>query len=189
MFRPLLLPAHNPGPMTGPGNNTYLLIGPSGSASLIDAGVGDPRHLAAIGRQLSDHHATLDLVLVTHAHPDHASGAAVLASAHPGARFRKYPWPDADAAYAVDWEPLNDRDRVMAGPDECVVLHTPATRPITWPSGTKPSGTVFTGDLVVPGGSVMIHASGGGDLAQYLESLERMRALGRADCFRRTARR
>ncbi len=164
--------------MTGPGNNTYLLIGSSGSAALIDAGVGDPRHLAAIGHQLSDHHATLDLVLVTHAHPDHASGAAVLASAHPAARFRKYSWPDADAAYAVDWEPLNDRDRVMAGPDECVVLHTPGHSPDHVAFWHEPRGTAFTGDLIVPGGSVMIHASGGGDLAEYLESLERMRALG-----------
>jgi hypothetical protein len=40
---PLLVPAHNPGPMTGSGNNTYLLVGRSGSAALIDAGTGDPR--------------------------------------------------------------------------------------------------------------------------------------------------
>jgi len=37
---------------------------------------------------------------------------------------------------------------------------------------------MLTGDLVVLGGSVMIHWSRGGDLAQYLASLERVRALG-----------
>ena len=30
MFDPILLPAHNPGPMTGSGNNTYLLVGDAG---------------------------------------------------------------------------------------------------------------------------------------------------------------
>jgi glyoxylase-like metal-dependent hydrolase (beta-lactamase superfamily II) len=39
------------------------------------------------------------------------------------------------------------------------------------------SRTAFTGDLVVLGSSVMIHSSRGGDLAQYLASLERLRAL------------
>ena len=37
MFAPLLLSAHNPGPMTGSGNNTYLLAGANGSAALVDA--------------------------------------------------------------------------------------------------------------------------------------------------------
>ena len=37
-----LIPAHNPGPYTGAGNNTYLLNGKS--PVLIDAGTGDSRH-------------------------------------------------------------------------------------------------------------------------------------------------
>src|SRR5206468_1283411 len=41
----------------------------------------------------------------------------------------------------------------------------------------RPSGTIFTGDLVAQGSSVMIHWSRGGDLAQYLASLERVLTL------------
>jgi glyoxylase-like metal-dependent hydrolase (beta-lactamase superfamily II) len=41
----------------------------------------------------------------------------------------------------------------------------------------EPSRTIFTGDLVALGSSVMIHWSRGGDLAQYLASLERLLAL------------
>jgi glyoxylase-like metal-dependent hydrolase (beta-lactamase superfamily II) len=40
-----------------------------------------------------------------------------------------------------------------------------------------PSRTIFSGDLVALGTSVMIHWSRGGDLAQYLASLQRLLAL------------
>ena len=40
--------------MTGPGNNTYLLVGWPASAALIDAGVGEPRHLADLDAELID---------------------------------------------------------------------------------------------------------------------------------------
>ena len=48
MFTSIALNACNPGPMTGAGNNTYL-IASDGEAVLIDAGVGHPDHLAALG--------------------------------------------------------------------------------------------------------------------------------------------
>ncbi len=177
MFNPILLPAHNPGPMTGRGNNTYLLVGSTGGATLIDAGIGESRHLAAIRQHLSDHRAALDQVLVTHAHPDHASGAPALASAHATARFHKYPWPEADESDVVEWRALNDGDRVLAGTESLIVLHTPGHAPDHVAFWHEASGTVFTGDLIVLGSSVMIHSSGGGDLGQYLASLERIRSL------------
>jgi len=163
--------------MTGLGNNTYLLVNTQGQAALIDAGVGDPRHLAELGRRLSDWTATLEQVLVTHAHPDHASGAPAIGGAHPAARFRKYPWPEADAKYAVTWHSLRDGDRVTGDADRLTVVHTPGHSPDHVAFWHESSGDVFTGDLVVLGGSVMIHSSGGGDLGQYLDSLERVRAL------------
>jgi glyoxylase-like metal-dependent hydrolase (beta-lactamase superfamily II) len=115
VFTPILLPAFNPGPMTGEGNNTYLLIDGRGGATLIDAGVGDPRHVESIGRALDQRAATLLDVLVTHAHGDHAMGADALANAFPRARFRKRLWPAEDARYPVEWHGLDDGDRLGAG--------------------------------------------------------------------------
>ena len=172
---PLLLSAHNPGPMTGSGNNTYLLAGGAGAATLIDAGVGDPQHLAELETALGG--TPLDAVLVTHGHPDHAAGAPALAAAHPGASFHKLAWPEEDPGYAVQWRWLRDGEILLAGGETLEAIHTPGHSPDHLAFWHPASATIFTGDLVVQGSSVMIHWSRGGDLAQYLASLERLLSL------------
>ncbi len=163
----------NPGPYTGAGNNTYLLSGRD--PTLIDAATGEPRHLAALDRALGG--AGLARVLVTHAHPDHASGAPVLASRWTGARFFKMPWPERDREYRVDWRPLADGELVAAGARQLRVLHTPGHAPDHVCFFDEADGTLFCGDLLIQGGTVVVPASYGGNLTDYLASLARIRAL------------
>jgi glyoxylase-like metal-dependent hydrolase (beta-lactamase superfamily II) len=163
--------------MTGAGNNTYLLVSDEGSASLIDAGVGEPDHLRELASALDARRAQLDMVLVTHGHGDHAAGAPAIARAHRSATFAKLPWPDEDEQYDVAWRTLADGQVVVAGGEPLTVIHTPGHSPDHLAFRHAPSHTLFTGDLVVLGGSVMIHWSRGGDLAQYLGSLARLQAL------------
>jgi glyoxylase-like metal-dependent hydrolase (beta-lactamase superfamily II) len=175
---PILLHANNPGPLTGPGNNTYLLIGSDRQAVLIDAGVGDPRHLSAIDAELQRHEARLARVLVTHGHADHSSGAGALKAAHPGVRLQKLPWPGMDGPAAIIWEPIADGDRVPLGDEQLTVVHTPGHSPdhlVFWDAASR---IAFTGDLVIKGSSVLIHVSRGGHLGQYMASLERVLGLG-----------
>lgn len=177
MFSPLLLHAHNPGPMTGAGNNTYLIASRGGAATLVDAGVGEAAHLGELQSALDERHARLTQVLVTHGHRDHAAGAPAIAARYRSAAFAKRPWPGEDDQYDVIWRPLADNEAIDAGGEQLVALHTPGHSPDHVAFWHQASRTVLTGDLVVLGSSVMIHTSRGGNLGQYLASLARLQAL------------
>lgn len=167
-MKPTLLHAGNPGPFTGEGNWTYLI--PGDRPLLIDAGVGQADHLEKIVE------AAPVEVVVTHAHSDHASGALQLQSSLPAARFSKMPWPERDDA-AMRWHWLADGDSLTTGAGRLEVLHTPGHSPDHIALWHADSRTLFVGDLLQLGATVFIPASAGGSLADYLRSLERLRAL------------
>ena len=116
-------------------------------------------------------------MLVTHAHSDHAAGSPLIAGRHPTAAFAKFPWPEEDVRYPVDWQPLVDGETVDAGGETLTVLHTPGHSPDHIALWHAPTRAAFVGDLVIQGGSVMIPWSRGGNLEDYLASLERLIAL------------
>ena len=174
-MRVVCVPAYNPGPMTGDGNRTWLVPGPP--TVLIDAGTGRDCHIAGLEGALRDAGTQLEGVLITHAHPDHISGARALAEKWPAARFRKYPWLEQDDRYGVSYAPLRDGDSVAAGKEVLTVVHTPGHSPDHLCFWHEASRTLFSGDLLVEGSTVVIPASRGGRLSDYLRSLERVRAL------------
>ena len=72
--------ALNPSPMTGAGNNTYLIDG--AVPTLVDAGIGASGHIDALAAALAGR--PLARVIVTHGHADHASGVPALRARWPG---------------------------------------------------------------------------------------------------------
>jgi glyoxylase-like metal-dependent hydrolase (beta-lactamase superfamily II) len=167
--------ACNPGPLTGAGNNTYLLG--DRDCVLIDAGVGDRRHLDEIGAELQRRGGRLTDVLVTHAHVDHIDGVPAIADRWPDARFSKIPWPDKDAAYDVAWTALADDQHLTVGETSLRVVHTPGHAPDHACFWMPDERTLFGGDLMTAGTTVVIPGSRGGDLTAYLGSLVRVRTL------------
>ena len=164
---PTLLHAFNPSPMTGSGNNTWLIDGPA--PSLIDAGVGHAAHVDAIAAALGGR--DLARVLVTHHHADHASGIDAL-------RAR---WPALDARSGC-------RQVSAAGADSPTTsafarASRSGRRPHTGPRARShlllgsAASALYSGDMLAIGTTVMIPAGRGGNLREYLASLERMAAL------------
>jgi endoribonuclease LACTB2 len=114
---------------------------------------------------------------VTHGHSDHASGSAAVSARWPRAVFMKWPWPTADLRYLVDWTPLADRQVMTAGDVSLEVLHTPGHAPdhiCLWHAASR---TLFGGDLLIEGSTVVVPGTRGGDLIAYLDSLSRVAAL------------
>jgi glyoxylase-like metal-dependent hydrolase (beta-lactamase superfamily II) len=178
-LNPSAVHAFNPGPITGEGNWTWLI--PGRVPTLIDAGTGDPRHLASVEDALKG--ATLAQVLVTHGHGDHASGVAAIAERFGAGRFLKFPWSGRDATWPVAWTSVRDGDVIEAGDTSLAAIHTPGHAPdhlCFWHEETR---AVFCGDLAIEGGSVWIPPQLEGDMSQYLSSLRRVLALNPARMF------
>jgi glyoxylase-like metal-dependent hydrolase (beta-lactamase superfamily II) len=171
---PILLHAANPSPLTGRGNNTWLLDGDV--PALVDAGVGAAAHVDAVAQALGDR--PLARVLITHGHADHSSGVPALRARWPGLEVFKWPLPGERGARR-----LSEGRTLRAGNDELTVVHTPGHAPdhvCFWRAGTR---ELFAGDMVVAGATVMIPAGRGGNMREYLASLERIRALDAARIF------
>ena len=170
----MLVPAFNPGPLTGRGNNTWLLDGTE--PTLIDAGLGRSDHLEALADALKGR--SLVRVLVTHGHADHASGAPALRSRWPAVEL--YKWP---AAGESGWLPLTEGQRLRAGDRDLEVVHTPGhalDHVCFWDTAAR---ELYAGDMVALGTTIVVPGERGGGMQAYLASLERMAALGPVRIF------
>lgn len=172
-MKPAFLHALNPGPMTGRGNWTYLIGG--AQPVLIDAGVGQASHLEAIAKAAPHGPAH---VVVTHAHSDHITGAPAIHQRWPAAMLSKHPWPVRDSP--LPWTRLDDGAIVRTDEGDLTVLHTPGHAPDHLTLWHPDSRTLFVGDMLVQDSTVVIPASHGGSLAEYLQSLQRMLTLNPA---------
>jgi glyoxylase-like metal-dependent hydrolase (beta-lactamase superfamily II) len=160
----VLLRANNASEWTGPtGNNTWLLPGPP--SVLIDAGIGDSAHADAVANALQG--APLDLILITHHHVDHAAGAPALLER----------WPSAVVRGGGPRAPIEDDEVFACGATTLRALHTPGHAPDHFCFLDEATREIYCGDLVRIGGTVVIPASRGGDLEEYLRSLDRIRSL------------
>jgi glyoxylase-like metal-dependent hydrolase (beta-lactamase superfamily II) len=163
----LRLTAPNPGLMTGPGTNTYL-VGHD-ELAVVDPGPDDEGHRAAIVAAAAAR-GSIRFVLVTHTHRDHAPGAAALAR-ETGATVVGYGPAEEftpDEAVGEGWQLDLGQGHVLQA------VHTPghASDHLCWL--LPASGTLLTGDHVMHGSTVVIRPPDG-ELHAYLASLARVR--------------
>ena len=161
------LTAPNPGAMTGPGTNTYIL-GDGGPFTVIDPGPADESHIAAL---LALTNSQIERILVTHTHRDHSPGARVLKE-KTGAALMGMPPPD-DPAQDRGFVPdriLARGERLETGAGTLRVIHTPGHASNHLCYLLENEQMLFSGDHIMQGSTVVINPPDG-DMGAYLNSL------------------
>jgi len=133
--------APNPSPLTLDGTNTYIV-----QRWVVDPGPADASHLDAVRRAVN---GSIEGVVLTHSHSDHAEGAPLL-----GAPVVLPEGGQEVGPFRALATPGHSSDSV------CLIF----------------GRACFTGDTVLGSGSVFI-APGEGSLSTYLDSLRRLREL------------
>ena len=164
MVRRVLAP--NPGLMTGPGTNTYL-VGID-EVAVIDPAIDDAGHLDAIVGCGGDR---IRWIFCTHTHPDHSPGAAALKQ-RTGAEVLAFESRDG---LAVDTS-IEDGYQIEATEFRLRAVHTPGHASNHLCYLLEEERLLFSGDHIMQGSTVVI-APPDGDMAAYLSSLERVRSL------------
>jgi glyoxylase-like metal-dependent hydrolase (beta-lactamase superfamily II) len=148
-----LVTAGNAGPLTGAGTNSWILG--QGRVAFVDPGPMLPEHQAALLAAL-ELGETVEAILITHPHADHAALAPVLA-----------------AATGAGILPLKDGARILGSWGELKALYTPGHHPdhfcLIGP------GWALTGDHVMGWSSTLV-APPEGHMGQYMVSLDRLEA-------------
>jgi glyoxylase-like metal-dependent hydrolase (beta-lactamase superfamily II) len=152
---------NNPGAMTLEGTNTWLLKAPGAPGCVIvDPGYEDEPHLTQVAETAGE----IELILVTHHHPDHVEGAPWLAS-RAAAPIRAF-----DPTLCADADPLMDGEVLEAAGLTIEVIHTPGHTEDS--ICLKVENAILTGDSMLGRGTTVIS-----ELGPYLTSLGRLTEL------------
>ncbi len=162
-----LVRAPNPSPFTLSGTNSYL-IGNGPELIALDPGPAMLEHVDALLAAAGDRRITQ--IVVTHSHQDHLPGAVLLR--------------ERTGATLAGWGTIEAVDRRLAD-GEAVEVEGARLRAVFTPGHAadhhcyvlEQENAVFTGDMVLGFGSVVV-APPGGDMVDYLASLARLQALG-----------
>lgn len=164
----------NPNMFTGPGTNTYL-VGTGEERILLDTGQGVDAYLPVLAQALERAGCRIQEIVLTHGHPDHIGGARDVQDAHGALRVSKLPHAGFDAGHDVEITPIADGSVIETEGATLRALHTPGHAEDHLCYVLEEERSLFSGDNVLGVGTTVIPAEGG-DLKDYMNSLERLLA-------------
>ncbi len=175
------LTAPNPGAMTGPGTNSYLVGDPDTGYIVIDPGPADPDHLEKLWRAAAGY---IRMIVCTHSHPDHSPGAeplqALCAQRPPILGLPSAPTARSHSQFTPE-RALQDGERLsLVGPDAehshtLLVRHTPGHAANHLCLLLLEDRLLFSGDHILCGSTTVVDPPDG-DMTAYLDSLDRLSA-------------
>ena len=177
------LTAPNPGVMTGPGTNSYLVGDPNTGYIVIDPGPADDDHLQRLWRAAGGH---IKAIVCTHSHSDHSPGAAPLQAlcTHkpPILGLASRPTARANSRFTPDRELTDGEKLVLQGigvagevTHTLRVVHTPGHAANHLCLVLEEDGLLFSGDHVLNGSTTVIDPPDG-HMGDYLDSLDKLAA-------------
>jgi len=177
------LTAPNPGVMTGPGTNSYLVGDPNTGYIAIDPGPADDDHLQRLWRAAG---GQIKAIVCTHSHPDHSPGAkplqALCAHKPPILGLSSRATARANSQFSPERE-LADGEKLVlqdAGAEGEIthtlrVMHTPGHAANHLCLVLEEDGLLFSGDHVLNGSTTVIDPPDG-HMGDYLDSLDKLAA-------------
>ena len=178
------LTAPNPGFMTGPGTNSYLVGDPRTGYIAIDPGPADAAHIERLWRAAG---GNIKLIVCTHSHADHSPGAKPLQALCNGTPppilgLPSQPTARANSAFTPD-RLLQDGERLTLtgkGPEGEIThtlraIHTPGHAANHLCLLLEEDGLLFSGDHILNGSTTVIDPPDG-DMTAYLDSLDKLDA-------------
>ena len=171
------LTAPNPGVMTGPGTNSYLVGDPDTGYIVIDPGPADDGHVQNIWRAAG---GNIRMIVCTHSHADHSPGAkplqALCADQPPILGLASRPTARANSLFVPDRELAHQEQLVLQSAHTDVrhtlrVLHTPGHAANHLCLVLEEDGLLFSGDHVLNGSTTVIDPPDG-NMNDYLASLD-----------------
>lgn len=181
----LRLTAPNPGVMTGPGTNSYLVGTPLSGFTVIDPGPNDPEHVQRLWQAASSPDGSggnIIRIICTHSHPDHSPAAAPLQAlcghrppilglpSAPTARPASAFVPDATLS---NQELLTHNPQASQG--NLLAIHTPGHAANHVCLLLLEEGLLFSGDHILNGSTTVIDPPDG-NMTHYLDSLDALAA-------------
>lgn len=169
------LTAPNPGMMTGPGTNSYIVGTADTGYIVIDPGPNDAAH---IGRLFEATGGRIEAIVCTHSHPDHSPGAnplqALCAHRPPILGLPSADTARADSHFTPDRALLNNELLTLAS-----IAHQHTLRAIFTPGHAAnhvclvlvEDGLLFSGDHILNGSTTIINPPDG-EMTAYLDSLD-----------------
>jgi recombination protein RecT len=188
------LTAPNPGMMTGPGTNSYLVGDPSTGYIVIDPGPDEPAHVEGLWHAAG---GNIRMIVCTHSHSDHAPAARPLqemvrakspsvrsgpAVGPPILGLPSAPTARAASHFAPDRVLQHQEQLTLSGHGPTAsadhtlkVIHTPGHAANHLCLVLVEDGLLFSGDHILNGSTTVIDPPDG-DMTAYLDSLDALSA-------------